>query len=81
MPDHPYVQSATLNEKSLSRAWIRHSEIAAGGILEFVMGAEPNKQWRMAPLGQYLMERNAEIALASSAAPESISRWDFNLLD
>jgi predicted alpha-1,2-mannosidase len=45
MPDHPYVQSATLNGKPLSRAWIRHSEIAAGGILEFVMGAEPNKQW------------------------------------
>jgi len=28
----------------------------------------------MAPLEQYLMERNAEIALAQSAAPESISR-------
>jgi hypothetical protein len=28
----------------------------------------------MAPLDQYLMERNAEIALAQSAAPESISR-------
>jgi putative alpha-1,2-mannosidase len=29
----------------LSRAWIRHSEIAAGGTVEFVMGAEPNKEW------------------------------------
>jgi len=28
----------------------------------------------MAPLDQYLMERNAEIVLARSAAPESISR-------
>jgi len=28
----------------------------------------------MAPLDQYLMERNAEIALARSAAPESVSR-------
>jgi len=28
----------------------------------------------MAPLDQYLMERTAEIALARSAAPESISR-------
>jgi len=28
----------------------------------------------MAPPDQYLMERNAEIALARSAAPESISR-------
>lgn len=29
---------------------------------------------KMAPLDQYLMERNAEIALARSAAPESISQ-------
>jgi hypothetical protein len=29
---------------------------------------------QMAPLEQYLMERNSEIALARSAAPESISR-------
>lgn len=29
---------------------------------------------RMAPLGQYLMERNAEIALARSAAPPAISK-------
>ena len=29
---------------------------------------------RMAPVDQYLMERNAEIALARSTAPESISR-------
>jgi len=28
----------------------------------------------MAPLDQYLMERNAEIALARSAAPESIAK-------
>src|SRR5271166_6607050 len=28
----------------------------------------------MAPLEEYLMERNAEIALARSAAPDSISR-------
>jgi putative alpha-1,2-mannosidase len=41
----PYVQSATLNRKPLSRAWIRHSEIAAGGVLEFIMGPELNKKW------------------------------------
>ncbi len=28
----------------------------------------------MAPLDQYLMEQNAEIALARTAAPESISK-------
>jgi predicted alpha-1,2-mannosidase len=44
-PDHPYVQSASLNGRPMSRAWIRHSEIAAGGVLTFAMGPDPNKQW------------------------------------
>jgi hypothetical protein len=45
----------------LASAWPAH---AAGA-----KGPYPN----MAPLGQYLMERKAEIALARSAAPDSIS--------
>lgn len=50
--------------------------------LMIVVGAACNAQAQemktpypsMAPLDQYLMDRNAEIALARSAAPESISR-------
>ncbi len=45
-----YVQSAKLNGKPLNRAWLRHKEIVAGGTLEFVMGAEPNKNWGVAEL-------------------------------
>ena len=37
-----YVQSATLNGISINRAWLRHSEIENGAILEFVMGPEPS---------------------------------------
>jgi len=48
-PQNIYIQSAKLNGKPLNRAWIRHSEIVAGGTLEFVMGAEPNKTWASAP--------------------------------
>jgi predicted alpha-1,2-mannosidase len=44
-PDHPYIQSALLNGKPLSRAWLRHSEIGAGGRLEVVLGPEPNLSW------------------------------------
>jgi predicted alpha-1,2-mannosidase len=44
-----YVQSATLNGKPLNRAWLRHAEIVAGGTLELVMGAEPNKAWGADP--------------------------------
>jgi len=35
--------------------------------------AQSDKYPKMAPVGQYLMERNAEILLAPSAAPDSIS--------
>jgi predicted alpha-1,2-mannosidase len=40
-----YIQSARLNGEPLRRAWIRHSEIAAGGQLEYVMSSEPNLSW------------------------------------
>jgi hypothetical protein len=35
-------------------------------------GAQSDKYPTMAPVDQYLMERNAEILLARSAAPDSI---------
>jgi predicted alpha-1,2-mannosidase len=44
-----YVQSATLNGRPLTRAWIRHAEIVAGGTLELVMGPQPNRAWGSAP--------------------------------
>ena len=37
-----YVTKATLNGKSLNRAWFRHSEIAKGGKLVLEMSATPN---------------------------------------
>jgi len=37
-----YIQTATLNGKPLNRAWFRHSEIADGGKLRFVMGPKPS---------------------------------------
>ena len=40
-----YIQSASLNGKTLSRTWISHQEITEGGVLEFVMGPRPNKHW------------------------------------
>lgn len=37
-----YVQRILLNGEELQRTWITHDEIAAGGTLHFVLGAEPN---------------------------------------
>jgi putative alpha-1,2-mannosidase len=44
-----YIQSATLNGKSLEKPWFSHSDIANGGKLEFLMGPSPNKNWGSMP--------------------------------
>ncbi|MGN6728725.1 MAG: GH92 family glycosyl hydrolase [Rhodanobacteraceae bacterium] len=46
---HPYVGSVSLDGKPLQRVWIGHDEIMAGGELHFVMSAQPNRQWGIAP--------------------------------
>lgn len=38
-----YIQSATLNDKPLTRTYLEHEEIMKGGKLELVMGPEPSK--------------------------------------
>lgn len=40
--ENSYIQSATLNGELYDRAWIHHSVIRDGGILEFKMGPEPS---------------------------------------
>ncbi|MCP4639761.1 MAG: glycoside hydrolase family 92 protein, partial [bacterium] len=43
--DKWYIQSATLNDGSLTRPWISHQEVANGGTLELHLSAEPNPAW------------------------------------
>jgi len=40
-----YIQEAYLNDAPLTRAWLTHEEVAAGGELSFVMGDAPNEAW------------------------------------
>jgi predicted alpha-1,2-mannosidase len=47
--ENKYIQSATLNGKPFGRTWISQKEITDGGVLEFVMGPEPNKKWGSKP--------------------------------
>lgn len=37
-----YIQSARLNGRSLDRAWVKHSELIAGGSLELTLGRSPS---------------------------------------
>ncbi|KGE52992.1 hypothetical protein GW15_0205010 [Xanthomonas axonopodis pv. vasculorum] len=44
-----YVGSATFNGKPLTRAYVTHEEVQAGGELRFRMQATPNPQWATDP--------------------------------
>ncbi|MEQ8835728.1 MAG: glycoside hydrolase family 92 protein, partial [Lacipirellulaceae bacterium] len=55
-PENIYIQSVELNGKDLSRCWISHDEVVAGGTLIFEMGPSPNHQWGTAPPGSNLPE-------------------------
>ena len=46
---NPYIQLATLNGRTLTRSWITHEEITAGGRLVLTMGPTPNKTFGSAP--------------------------------
>ncbi|MEH6407543.1 MAG: GH92 family glycosyl hydrolase [Leeuwenhoekiella sp.] len=43
--DNKYIQSVKLNGKPLNRTYILHEELMRGGVLEFEMGNQPNKNW------------------------------------
>jgi predicted alpha-1,2-mannosidase len=44
-PQNMYIQSAKLNGKTYNKCYIDHTDILKGGILDLVMGPEPNKSW------------------------------------
>lgn len=44
-PENIYIQSATLNGRSINRAWLTYAEIMNGGELVFQMGPQPNERW------------------------------------
>jgi predicted alpha-1,2-mannosidase len=43
--DHPYIQSVKLNGRPYTKTYLQHNALMNGGVLEFTMGAKPNKQW------------------------------------
>ena len=40
-----YIQSASLNGKSLNTPWLSHADLVKGGSLVLQMGAKPNRKW------------------------------------
>jgi hypothetical protein len=47
--DTPYIQAVRLNGEAWSKNYIRHEDILAGGVLEFEIGDQPNREWGSSP--------------------------------
>ena len=47
--EHKYIQSATLNGKTLDRPWFSHNDLMNGGALQLIMSSKPNKEWGSKP--------------------------------
>jgi predicted alpha-1,2-mannosidase len=45
----PYIQSTRLNGKPFTQTWLSHHTLLDGGLLEFSMAAQPNKDWASSP--------------------------------
>jgi predicted alpha-1,2-mannosidase len=61
--DSPYIAGAKLSGENLTRAYLAHAEILAGGALEMRMSSTPNPAWGAAP-------RNSPFSLAGWPAEE-----------
>jgi predicted alpha-1,2-mannosidase len=48
-PRNVYIQDVRLNGVALTRSWLAHGEIVAGGELVFRMGSRPNREWAASP--------------------------------
>jgi predicted alpha-1,2-mannosidase len=43
-----YIQSVKLNGASMNQSWFHHNDLVKGGVLEYVLGKEPNYDWATA---------------------------------
>ncbi|MBV8859130.1 MAG: GH92 family glycosyl hydrolase [Acidobacteria bacterium] len=48
-PKSPYVQELRLNGRPYEKTWIPYEAIERGGVLDFMLGPEPNKRWAITP--------------------------------
>src|SRR5713226_4918309 len=69
----PATTKSTRERMILIMVTIMLMLVSSIGFLVPKTAAQSDKYSKMAPVDQYLMERNAEILLARSAAPDSIS--------
>ena len=47
--DSPYVQSLTVNGKTLNKPWLHFSDINHNGVMSYDLSASPNTSWGSDP--------------------------------
>jgi predicted alpha-1,2-mannosidase len=57
-PSNKYIRSARLNGKVYDKTYITYSDISKGGILELVMGPEPNREFGRSPANRPVSDIN-----------------------
>ena len=68
-PANKYIQSATLNGKSLIHSWFTHKDLIAGGVLRLTMGPTPNKMWGKSAAARPPLSIPASFQYAAVPAP------------
>jgi predicted alpha-1,2-mannosidase len=69
--DNIYIQSASLNNRPLSRAWFTCDELTNGGTLRLVMGPNPNPAWGSAQADRPPATMPADFHYAELPAPST----------
>jgi hypothetical protein len=70
-PENVYIQSATLNDQPLSKAWLTYKQITSGGTLRLVMGPKINPNWGSAQADRPPATMPGSFQYAALPAPTS----------
>ena len=77
-----YIQSATLNGKTLNKPWFYHEDLINGGSLVLKMGSKPNMKWGSAgdaappSLSNQLSKAEMDSIMAYDRFLEELDEWN-----
>ncbi len=80
--ENRYIQSATLDGKTLNKPWFYHSDLIDGGKLVLKMGSKPNKKWGSHPndappsLSSTLSSAEIDEIMKYDKMAEDIATWN-----
>jgi predicted alpha-1,2-mannosidase len=73
-PGDRYVTAARLNGRPLPLTYIRHSDVAGGGVLDIDLGPEPDPVWGRAPWSRPPSDSDSPELLAARRRAETAAR-------